>query len=406
MSEPSASVTHRAPRPAIPATVWALGVVSLCMDLSSELVHSLLPLFLVGTLGASPLALGLVEGIAEATAQIVKIVSGPLSDALGKRKLLLLAGYGLAALSKPLFPLAHSVDTVLFARFADRIGKGLRGAPRDALIADVAPAEIRGACFGLRQSMDTVGAVFGPLLAIVLMLALAGNISHVLWVAVLPALLSVAVIVFGVRDSAPATGHAAPRVSLGRATLAKFSARYWQVVAIGAVFSLARFSEAFLVLRASQLGLSASWAPAAMVVMALFYAASAYPAGRLSDHLDRGLLLALGLVLLVLSDLVLAAAAHPAGVFLGVALWGLHMGCTQGILATLVADTTPAGLKGSAFGIFNLVSGLAMLAASVLAGWLWQHWGAATTFATGAGLAASTLVLLLATRNGRAGRAG
>ena len=379
----------------IPRTVWALGFVSLFMDVSSELVHSLLPLYLVGTLGIGMLAVGLIEGVAEATALVVKVFSGALSDYLGKRKGLLLLGYGLAALSKPLFPLAHSAELVFGARLLDRIGKGIRGAPRDALIADVAPEAIRGACFGLRQSMDTVGAFVGPLLAILLMLWSDGDIALVLWFAVLPALLCVAMLAFGVEEPGHVVVSRRFRSPIHLEALRQFSPAYWRVVAIGAVFTLARFSEAFLVLRAQQLGVPASWVPLVMVVMAAFYMLTAYPVGKLSDRIGRERLLSAGMLLLVLADLALAWSATVGPVLLGVALWGLHMGFSQGILATLVADTTPAELKGTAFGLFNLVSGVALLLASGIAGWLWQTYDAATTFHAGALFSVAALVLLL-----------
>ncbi|SDS69223.1 MFS transporter [Pseudomonas oryzae] len=380
--------------PSIPRTVWALGMVSLFMDVSSELVHSLLPLFLVGSLGLGMLTVGLIEGVAEATALVVKVFSGALSDYLGKRKVLLLLGYGLAALSKPLFPLAHSAELVFGARLLDRLGKGIRGAPRDALIADVAPPAIRGACFGLRQSMDTVGAFLGPLLAILLMLWLGGDIALVLWFAVLPALLCLAMLAFGVEEPAHADAPRQFRSPIHLDALRGFTPAYWRVVVIGALFTLARFSEAFLILRAEQLGLAASWVPLVMVVMAACYMLSAYPVGRLSDRIGRERLLSVGILLLALADLALAWAVSLGPVLLGVALWGLHMGFSQGILATLVADTTPAELKGTAFGLFNLVSGVALLLASGIAGWLWQTYDAATTFHAGALFSLAALVLL------------
>ncbi|CAD0263026.1 MFS transporter [Pseudomonas veronii] len=378
----------------IPRTIWALGFVSLFMDLSSELVHSLLPVFLVTTLGASALTVGVIEGIAESTAMFVKIFSGAISDFIGRRKGLMLLGYGLAALTKPLFPLAHSVEVVFTARFLDRIGKGIRGAPRDALVADVSPPEIRGACFGLRQSMDTVGAVLGPALAILLMLWLA-DIQLVLWVAVIPAAIAVTLIVTGVKEPVHAPSEHKFRSPIHWRALLDFSSGYWWVVVIGGVFTLARFSEAFLVLRAQQLGFSATWTPLVMVVMALFYTLSAYPAGWLSDRISRTKLLVVGMGLLILADLVLAQSSSAITMMLGVALWGLHMGFSQGILASLVADKAPGKLKGTAFGIFNLVSGVCMLIASVLAGWLWQSIGSDSTFVVGALLASTALLLLL-----------
>jgi MFS family permease len=382
--------------PAIPQTVWMLGFVSLCMDLSSELVHSLLPVFLVTTLGASALAVGVIEGIAEATALIVKVFSGALSDFLRRRKLLLLLGYGLAALTKPLFPLAQTVEAVFVARFLDRVGKGVRGAPRDALVADIAPAEIRGACFGLRQSMDTVGAVLGPACALGLMLAFADHIRPVLWFATLPALAAVVLIVIGVREPAPTGDGREFRAPIRWSALREFTGAYWRVVAVGAIFTLARFSEAFLVLRARDAGLAIEWTPLVMVVMSLVYALSAYPAGFLSDRMSRRALLGGGIALLVAADLVLAGIATPAGVLAGAGLWGLHMGLTQGILAAMVADAAPREFKGTAFGVFNLASGLCALLASVLAGGLWQTFGGGVAFAAGAGLAALSLAALLA----------
>ena len=380
-------------RPAIPRTVWMLGFVSLFMDLSSELIHALLPIFLVTTLSMSVTALGLLEGIAEASALIVKIFSGPISDWLGKRKALLLFGYGLSALTKPLFPLAASPAWAITARLLDRTGKGIRGSPRDALIADVAPQDIRGACFGLRQSMDTYGAVAGPLAAICLMLVFSDHIRMVLWFAVIPALLVLVLIVFGVHEPAQAESPHRFRSPLSWRSLRELKAAYWQVVLIGATFTLARFSEAFLVLRAQQTGLNIAWVPGVLALMSLTYALSAYPIGKLSDRLDRHLLLAIGLALLAVADLLLGTSTSVATVFLGVAVWGLHMGCTQGVLAAMVADTAPQTLRGTAFGIFNLASGLCMLISSALAGWLWDRHGASTTFFVGAGFTVLSLGL-------------
>jgi MFS family permease len=377
----------------IPRTVWALGFVSLFMDLSSELVHALLPIFLVTTMGMSVSALGVLEGAAEATAMIVKIFSGSLSDWLGKRKALLLAGYGLAALSKPLFPLAGTPAVVIVARLVDRLGKGIRGAPRDALVADVAPPQIRGACFGLRQSMDTVGAFAGPLAAILLMLWFHDDIRSVLWFAVAPAFVAVGLIAFGVKEPAGADSPGRFRSPLSWHALREFPARYWFVVALGAVFTLTRFSEAFLVLRAQQTGMNIAWIPGVMAVMSLAYSLSAYPVGALSDRLDRRVILALGLILLIAADLMLGANTSIAAVLAGVALWGLHMGFTQGILAAMVAETAPQTLRGNAFGLFNLFSGICMLLASVIAGWLWDRHGAPATFYAGAALAAIPLAL-------------
>ncbi len=378
----------------IPTGVWALGLVSLFMDLSSEMIHALLPLYLVTVLGASALTVGVIEGIAEATASITKIFSGVLSDYLGMRKWLAAAGYGLAALSKPIFPLAGSVGWVTAARFLDRVGKGIRGAPRDALIADLTPDKIRGTAYGLRQSLDTVGAVLGPLLAIVLMAALADNFTAVFWIAVIPAFISVTVIVVFVREPRHAPDHRPVRTPLSRAELAKLGTGYWVVVGVAAVFTLARFSEAFLLLRAQSVGLSLTWVPAVMVVMNVVYALSAWPAGALSDSIGRYGLLVAGFALLIVADLVLALGSGVAMVMIGVALWGLHMGLTQGLLSALVADTAPAHLRGTAFGGFNLMSGLAQLVASIVAGGLWDAFGPEGTFLAGAGFTAIALAVL------------
>jgi len=379
----------------IPSGIWVLGFVSMLMDISSEMIHSLLPLFMVGTLGASALMVGVIEGLAESTALIVKVFSGALSDYLGKRKGLALFGYTLGALTKPLFAIAPVTGVVLTARLLDRIGKGIRGAPRDALVADLAPVEMRGAAFGLRQSLDTVGAFLGPLLAVGLMLLWANDFRAVFWVAVIPGLLAVALLLFGVHE--PERQAAEKRTNpIRKENLKRLSASYWWVVAIGAVFTLARFSEAFLVLRAQQGGIPVALVPLVMVAMNLVYAASAYPFGKLSDRMSHTKMLALGLVVLIAADLVLAANNHWLTVLVGVALWGVHMGMTQGLLATMVAGTAPADLRGTAYGVFNLMGGIAMLVASVVAGLLWDQIGASFTFYAGAGFCAIALLGLAA----------
>lgn len=380
----------------IPAGVWVLGLVSMLMDISSEMIHSLLPLFMVGTLGASALIVGLVEGAAESTALIVKVFSGVLSDYWGKRKGLAVFGYALGALTKPLFAMAPTAGVVLTARLIDRVGKGIRGAPRDALVADLTPSHLRGAAFGLRQSLDTVGAFLGPLLAAGLMLLWANDFRAVFWVAVIPGMLAVALLAIGVREP-PSDAHAAgKRINpIRRENLKALSAQYWWVVGIGAIFTLARFSEAFLVLRAEQSGIPLAAVPLVMVAMNLVYAASAYPFGKLSDRMNHKVLLGLGLIVLFAADLVLASADHWIAVLIGVVLWGVHMGMTQGLLAAMVAHTAPAHLRGTAFGFFNLVSGIAMLIASVVAGILWDQLGAAFTFYAGAGFCVLTLITIM-----------
>ena len=383
-----------APRPSLPSGIWVLGFVSLLMDISSEMIHALLPLFMVGTLGMSVALVGLLEGLAEATALILKVFSGVISDWFGKRKPLAVLGYGLGAATKPLFALATGPGMIFTARLLDRVGKGIRGAPRDALVADIAPPEQRGAAFGLRQSLDTVGAFLGPLLAVGLMLVWANDFRAVFAVAIIPAALCVALLVLGVQE--PERPAGAPRVNpISQASLQRLPRAYWWVVGVGAVFTLARFSEAFLVLRAEQVGIALALVPLGMVAMNAVCSVTAYPFGKLSDRVSHRRLLLAGLAVLVLADVVLAASTHWTGLLLGVALWGVHMGMTQGLLAAMVADTAPADLRGTAYGFFNLMSGLAMLAASVVAGLLWQYWGPAWTFGAGAMFSAVAMAALL-----------
>ncbi len=375
----------------IPTGVWVLGFVSLLMDISSEMIHSLLPLFMVTTLGVSVFTVGLIEGLAESTALIVKVFSGVLSDYLGKRKGLALFGYALGALTKPLFAMATTIGIVLIARLADRLGKGIRGAPRDALIADITPPQLRGAAFGLRQSLDTVGAFLGPLLAVGLMLLWANDFQTVFWVAVVPGMMAVILLLFGVRE--PERHEGIKRSNpIRRENLQRLGTPYWWVVGIGAVFTLARFSEAFLVLRAQQGGIPLALVPLVMVAMNLIYAASAYPFGKLSDRLNHTKLLALGLAILIAADLVLASNEHWGGMMVGIALWGVHMGITQGLLSTMVADTAPVDLRGTAYGFFNLMSGIAMLVASGVAGLIWDRLGASFTFYAGGVFCLAALV--------------
>ena len=377
--------------------IWALGFGSLFMDASSELIHSLMPVFLVTTLGASMVTVGIIEGVAEATAAVIKVFSGALSDYLGKRKFLMILGYALAAFTKPVFPLATSVTWVFAARFIDRIGKGIRGAPRDALVAEISPPQLRGAAYGLRQALDSVGALIGPLLAVLLMVWLANDIRTVLWIAVVPAFIAVALLFFYVREPERIKADASVKVPLKAVDARQLPIRYWLVVLLGAVFTLARFSDAFLVLRARDVGLGLAFVPIVMIVMNIFYAAAAYPAGAAADRIDHRRLLLLGLIFLIAADLVLAYAESSLTVFVGAALWGLHMAFTQGLLSKLVADTAPAELLGTGFGIFNLVSGGALLLASVIAGSLWSFFGASATFLTGAAFATVATIGLLIT---------
>jgi len=375
------------------------------MDISSEMIHALLPIYMVTVLGTSTLAVGVIEGIAEATAAITKIFSGAISDWLGKRKGLAVLGYGMAAFTKPIFPLAPSLSWLIAARFIDRVGKGVRGAPRDALVADLAPPELRGASFGLRQSLDTIGAFLGPLLAILLMLWTANNFHTVFWIAVAPAFLAFGLIAFAVEEADRPAELRKVKSPLSRVELKRLGRDYWWVVIIAAVFTLARFSEAFLILRSQSAGLPIALVPAVMVLMNIVYALAAYPAGVLSDRVDRQAVLIVGLIVLIAADLVLALSSTIVGVAVGVVLWGLHMGLTQGLLTTLIADTAPAELRGTAYGMFNLVTGVALLAASVVAGALWDVIGPNGTFLAGAAFTAFAVIGLLALRRNGHSRA-
>jgi MFS family permease len=385
----------QAPRLHLPATIWVLGFVSLLMDVSSEMIHALLPVYMVTVLGVSAFTVGVIDGLAEATALVVKVFSGVLSDWWGRRKPLAVLGYGMGAASKPLFALASGAGLVLTARIVDRIGKGIRGAPRDALVAEAAPPGMRGAAFGLRQSLDTVGALLGPLLGVALMLLWANDFRHVFWVAAIPAALAVVLLIFGVREPARATGGPRAANPISRARLARLPPAYWWVVVVGGVFTLARFSEAFLVLRAQQGGLTPAWIPLVLIGMNLVYAASAYPLGKLADRMDHRSLLALGMGVLIAADAALAVGNSGPWLWAGLALWGLHLGITQGLLAAMVADTAPADLLGTAYGFFNLLSGLALLVASATAGLIWDLAGARSTFIVGGVFAALALVAAL-----------
>ncbi len=380
---------------AVPRGVWAIGFVSMFMDISSEMIHSLLPVFLVGTLGASVALVGVIEGVAEAAASVTKVFSGWISDRLGKRKVLAVLGYGLGAITKPVFPLAMTPFEVLAARLTDRVGKGIRGAPRDALVADITPPGARGAAFGLRQALDTVGAFLGPIVAIVLMAALAGDMRAVFAWAVVPAVIAVLLMIFGVDEPMRSGGAAHARAPIRWAEVRDMGRPFWSVVVVGVVFTLARFSEAFLVLRAQDVGLKLTLIPLVLVVMNVFYAGVAAPAGTLSDRMDRRTLLGLGLGVLILADLALALLPSIGGVLVGVALWGVHMGMTQGLLSALVADAAPDRLRGTAFGVFNLATGLTLLLASALAGGLWTAFGPSTTFFAGAAFSAVAVAGLL-----------
>ena len=386
----------------LPAGIWALGFVSLFMDISSELIHSLLPIFMMTTLGASVIAVGFIEGIAEAAAAITKVFSGIISDHIRKRKILAVLGYGLAAITKPLFPLATTLSWVFSARFIDRIGKGIRGAPRDALVADITPPNQRGAAYGLRQALDSAGAFMGPLLAVIFMVIFVNDIRSVLWIAVIPAFIAMGVLIFGVHEpDRPQTSNPTGKSFFSFQNTRRLPRRYWLILGLNSIFTLARFSEAFLILRAQSVGLAIGFVPAIMIVMNAVYALTAYPAGILTDRMRPRTVLAAGLAVLIAADIILASADKPLHVFIGTALWGLHMGLTQGLFAKLVADHAPVRLRGTAFGIFNLVTGGALLMASAVAGLLWSVVGAQATFITGAAFTALALIGLILVKSGK-----
>lgn len=379
----------------LPISIWTLGFVSMLMDISSEIIHSLLPLFLTTALGTSTFVIGVIEGLGESTSLIVKIFSGALSDYLGQRKALAVIGYAMGAISKPLFAIASTSSVVLGARVFDRIGKGVRGAPRDALVADIAPHELRGSAFGLRQALDTVGAVIGPLLAVALMLLFANDFRIVFWIAVIPGIVSVMLLIFGIKEPRTPVPPEKRINPLNRKNLSRLDMTYWWLVIIGAIFTLARFSEAFLVLQAIDVGMPIAVAPIVMVIMSFTYAISAYPFGKLADHMSHSRLLMMGIVILSIADVLLAINHHWTTLIAGVSLWGIHMGMTQGLLATMVADVSPVDLRGTAFGFFNLASGLMMFVASMLAGFLWEHFGPSITFYMGACFCVIALIGLL-----------
>lgn len=386
------------PYPKLPRTVWMLGLVSLFMDMSSEFIHAVLPIYLTTTLGLSVFTVGMVEGIAEATASIMKVFSGVISDHFRQRKALLLAGYGLAALTKPIFPLANSVTEVVMARFIDRIGKGIRGAPRDALVADVTPPALLNEAYGLRQSLDTVGAFAGPLLAMLMLYGYSHDLRLVMWVAVIPALLCVALIWWGVAEPAsPATLGKKP--ALHWRDVRKLPSAYWLLLLLVGVFTLARMTDALLVLQAQANGLGLVWIPLVLVVYSLIYSLSAYPAGVLVSRFGQNALLVVGMLALAVAQLALAAS-HTAGIVFwsGIALWGLHMGMTQGLLSARVAQLAPKELRGTSFGLFHLVTGVMQLLAGAGFGWLWVVYSPQVAFATAMVISLLSLLLILRLR--------
>lgn len=381
------------PLNSIPATVWVLGVVSLLMDISSEMVQTLLPFYLVSGLGASAVFVGFVEGLAVAIATVTKLFSGILADRMVQRKPLAVLGYGLGAVSKLIFPLATSIGWIVAAKAVDRVGKGIRGTPRDALIADVTPPDLRGASFGLRKSLDTVGGFVGPLVAIGLMILLAGDVLTIYWIAVIPAFLAVLLLIVGVREpKAPYEAKAGRLPHL--ADIVRLNGAVWMVIGAASLLTLARFSEAFLLLKSQEAGFAPAWIPITMVIMHAVYGLTAYPVGALSDRIGRSWLLIASLFVLVAAYGTLAYAESVSIFIAGIVLWGLHMGLSQGLLATLIADTAPKHLKGTAFGVFNLITGIVVLIGNIAAGWIWDSYGSGATFLTGAALSTVTVLVV------------
>lgn len=376
----------------IPRTVWVLGFVSLLMDISSEMIHALLPLFMAGTLGASAIWIGLVEGIGEGTALIAKVFSGVVADRFGHKKRLVFAGYFLGVISKPVFALAGSMPVVLAARFFDRIGKGLRGAPRDAIVADVTDESIRGAAYGLRQSLDAAGAFVGPLLATLLLLLWTEDLRSIFWIALIPGAACLALILFGVEDNVTPTVNT-KRIAW-KDLKSVMTPAFVQLVILGTLFSLARFSNAFIVLRAADIGIEHAWIPMAVVLMNITFSLSSYPFGKLADKLNPMKLLALGIVLLALANLLFAYAENYRILAAGIVLFGMHLGATQGIFSTIISEIAPSEVRATAFGIFNFFSGLALLASGLVAGSLWEYMGAQYCFGGGVVFALITLSLI------------
>ena len=389
MQQQSSDIPRRIPR-----GVWILGFVSLLMDTSSEMVHVLLPLLLVGPFGASLLFVGIIEGVAEGTAQLIKLFSGALSDYFRRRKELTVCGYGLGALSKILFALASGTSIIFAARMIDRIGKGIRGAPRDALLTDITPPEIRGAAFGLRQTLDTIGAFLGPLIAVLLLLVWTENIQHIFWVAVIPGAGAVALLWFGLKEPEHKTEKKRTN-PICYANLRQLNHEYWWVVLVGTAFTLARFSEAFLVILALDRGVILALIPLVMVVMSLAFSITAYPFGALSDRFSHRYLLALGLGVLIAADFVLGLSSSVMMLFIGIGLWGVHMGITEGLLSVMISKTAPSELRGTAFGFFGLIRGMMTMLASILAGAIWHYSGSTAAFLLGAALAALSFLILM-----------
>jgi MFS family permease len=363
--------------------------------MSSAMIYGLLPVFMVRVLGISIASVGLIEGIAEAANSLIKFVSGAASDWIGRRKPLVVFGYTLSAVIKTIFPVAGTASAVLAARVIDRLGKGIRDAPRDAFLADFTAKEIRGEGFGLRLALAVAGFVVGPLIAIGLMKLSGDNFRLVFWIALIPAYLSIVVLLLTVKELPLNHDESPRRLPIRRGDIAALPAAFWWVIAIAGLLSLARFSQAFLVLKAFEVGVDAAFVPMVLVVMHLVFSVAAYPFGILADHLDRRLQLGIGTVILVSADVVLASASTIWMTALGAALWGLQLGVTQGLLGATIADVAPDRLRGTAFGVYDVAIGVGTFVASAGAGVLWMAGGSSIAFSVSACVATAAALMLV-----------
>ncbi len=397
MSSHKPSVQSKKRLKNIHRNVWILGLVSLFTDFGTKAIQSILPLFLVSVLGANVSIIGLIEGIAESTASILKLFSGALSDYWGRRKELAILGYGLSTAIIPLFALANSPLWVLVARFGDRLGKGIRVAPRNALVADVTPIEQRGAAYGLRQTLDTIGAFSGPLVATIILLISGQNFRLVFWVALVSGIISVCLLVKGIRETPSSKEKRSKLIQWD--TFQQLGRNYWVLVLAATLFNLGHFSDAFLLLKAQHIGIANAWIPLSMIVMNFSYMLSAYPLGLLSDRMGRKQLLVVAFWLFSLVYLGFAWVQQPQQIWGLFALYGVYLGMSQGILLALVADVTPSELRGTGFGVINLVIGIILLPANLLAGFVWETANPQIPFLLGSFLAIlASFILLLGVR--------
>jgi len=387
----SGSSSHALSR--LSPNIALLGLVSLLTATSSAMVYGLLPVFLVKVLGASIGIVGVMEGLAEASNSAMRLLSGITSDWIGRRKPVVAFGYLLSAANKLVFPMAESVSIVFVARLVDRFGKGVRDAPRDALISDLTPSHIRGSGFGLRTALYTMGFVLGPLAAIGLMVASGDNFRLVFAIAVAPAFAAVGILLFAIGED-PAQSSREARFRIRLSHLSRLPAAFWWSISVASLLSLARYSPAFLVLKASDVGIDPAFVPLILVFTHTVFSAAAYPFGALADRVDHRLQLALAVAVLLAADLVLAAGGTMVTAFLGASLWGLQMGVSEGLLSASVANAAPDDLRGTAFGIYQLAFGLAAFGASGTAGALWSIGGPPLAFGVSACVAAGVVPVL------------